>query len=171
MDFQAWLDAMPVGELRAQRKELERRKAEIDAEMEVLRVLERRYAARTGQPTPPTLSPPAQVLEAVGRATDAVARATGAALTPERRAIVDIVRVCGGAASPQQVSDELNRAGKDTNPAAVQTTMSRMVDRGQLARGDRRGLYTLPGDTPSEPEPLALAGTQQSNGNGAVTEP
>lgn len=75
--------------------------------------------------------------------TPQVSVVTNDSLTFERQAILDAIKLAGGKASPQQVSDLLNESHiQETNPAAVQTTMTRMVRRGLLSRVSR-GVYEI----------------------------
>ncbi len=120
--YEAWLQAMPVDDVR-------HRIAELERELEVMRLLERQHRQQRRpeeQATPPT--------------TGSVHMPSGRArrMSPEREAIVAVLQEHPEGASPAEVASAL---GKEQNP--IQTNMSRMVKAGQLERVEQ-GRYKLP---------------------------
>jgi hypothetical protein len=147
-NFEDWLAAMPVEDVR-------NRIAEIERELELLRVLDRKHrqGVRPSTPSPsvavpaPADSHPPQKMLRTGR---------GPRLSPERRAILEVIRRNPDGMAPVEVARAL---GKAPNP--IQTNMSRMVQANMIVRVGT-GRYQLPPDDATE-------GAQQSNGSGLMT--
>lgn len=145
-NFEDWLAAMPVEDVR-------RRIAQLERELELLRVLDRGYQqeVRPSTPSPsasvPPTHKPAQKVSRVGR---------GQRLSPERVAILDVIRRNPEGMAPVEVARAL---GKEPNP--IQTNLSRMVQAGMIVRVGT-GRYRLPPTEPTE-------GAHSSNGNGTMT--
>lgn len=146
-NFEDWLAAMPVEDVR-------RRIGELERELELLRVLDRKHrqGSRPSTPSPSTSVPPAQQPEQ--KKASGVGR--GHRLSPERAAILDVIRRNPEGMAPVEVARAL---GKEPNP--IQTNLSRMVNAGMIVRVGT-GRYRLPPEQPTE-------GTHPSNGNGTMT--
>lgn len=144
-NFEDWLAAMPVEDVR-------RRIGELERELELLRVLDRQHRQEVRPSTPPpstSVSPapkPAQKVPRTGR---------GHRLSPERAAILDVIRRHPDGMAPVEVARAL---GKEPNP--IQTNLSRMVTAGMIVRVGT-GRYRLPPEQPTE-------GAHTSNGSGTL---
>jgi hypothetical protein len=144
--FEDWLATMPVEDVR-------HRIADLERELEVMRVLERRH--RLTAPSPSTSMPP----PADSPPVTPPRGARGRRLSPERTAIIDVLRQHPDGMAPVEVASAL---GKETNP--IQTNMSRMTKAGMIVRVGT-GQYRLP---PTEP----TVGTSASpNGTLLLDEP
>jgi hypothetical protein len=131
--FDDWLAAMPVEDVRERIAELER-------ELQVMRLLERRHQERSGQG--------AGSVERRARRTPRGGR--GNRLSPEREAILAVVAEYPDSVGPATVARVLHERGMETDTNAVGTNMSRMVRAGQLVRVSQ-GLYKLPPDNAEAP--------------------
>jgi Fe2+ or Zn2+ uptake regulation protein len=69
-------------------------------------------------------------------------------LSPQRAAILAILREHPDGTSPQLVTREMNKRGLDVDMNAVQTNMSRMVTRGQIRRVGH-GIYVCGRELPA----------------------
>lgn len=154
--YEAWLQAMPVDAVR-------HRIAELERELEVMRLLERQHRQRR-RPEVQTATPPT---------TGSVHMPSGRArrMSPEREAIVAVLHEHPEGASPAEVASAL---GKEQNP--IQTNMSRMVKAGQLERVEQ-GRYKLPPTTqtdtrqPEGPEVQGAFPPASSGSEGEAMEP
>jgi len=142
MDFQAWLAAMPAGEVRRRIGELEQQIAGLQREADLMRVLLTRHGDSATTPEPP--APRAGARRRVRR------------LSPERSAIIAELGQHPSGASPNDIAHALGKP-----PNAVQTNLSRMTEAGMVERIST-GRYRLP---PSHP----TGGAPVSNGNGTLT--
>lgn len=127
-NFEDWFAAMPVEDVR-------RRIADLEQELEVMRVLERRHGKGARQVTLSSARSPRpeitqrDVLDRAGRTYR---------VSPERQAITDVIRQSPDGMSPVEVARAL---GKEPNP--IQTNMSRMTRAGMLVRVGQ-ALYRVP---------------------------
>jgi hypothetical protein len=137
--YKEWLAAMPVKDVRG-------RIAELEKELEVLRLLDRQHRQQNREGT--------KIGHTVRRRS----------LSPERTAIIELIRSDPEGLSPSDVAQAL---GLSTN--AAQTTLSRMVQANQLVRVEQ-GRYRLPAHVPAAD---VLSGTEggSDNGNGEANEP
>jgi hypothetical protein len=150
----AWLAAMPVGDV-------ERRITELERELALLRTLAQARqvspaAADTG--STPTADVTTEALVGLGVA--AVTIELPARLSRERAAILDVLsQRPERSGSPSLVGRALRERGFDVQDTAVQTTMSRMVKAGQLVRHGK-GNYSLPPES-ATPALNGAAGGQE----------
>jgi hypothetical protein len=134
--YQEWLAAMPTDEI-------DKRVSQLEGELRVLKQLQ---ALARGNP-PLTVRGP-RIAE-VDRRPRIVATAPGQGrMTPERAAIVDVLRSAPTGLSTAQVVRRLERAGQSKSSTAVAANMSRMVKFGMLERVEQ-GRYQLPSPTPA----------------------
>jgi len=146
--FEDWLAAMPVTDVR-------RRIMELEQELGLMRVLLAQHDQ--DRPSEPSSSP--VVRERVSSPAGAARRrGTGSRVSPEREAILNVLREHPDGMSPVGVAREI---GKEPNP--VQTNMSRMTKAGMIVRVGT-GLYRLPPPNPTE-------GAHTSNGTLTLDEP
>lgn len=149
-DFQAWLAAMPVADVRRRIVDLEQQIAQLGREAEVMRLLLAQRGDDEFRPPEPSPSPGVRV----GRS---AAKRRGRRLSPEREAILRVLSDYPDGASPQDIARRLD---KDANP--IQTNLSRMTH-AEMVERIGTGLYRLPPTHPTEgvlPSP---------NGNGTLT--
>jgi hypothetical protein len=148
--FEDWLAAMPV-------KDVRRRIAELEQELGLMRVLLAQHD-QGSRPSEPSSSP--VVREPVSSPSGlARRRGRGSRVSPEREAILNVLREHPDGMSPVDVARQI---GKEPNP--VQTNMSRMTKAGMIVRVGT-GQYRLP---PTEP----TVGTSASpNGTLLLDEP
>jgi hypothetical protein len=123
--YEAWLAAMPV-------EDVDERIAELERELQVLRLLKRRRAAavhgeHVAEQAKPVLPLPRRKRR----------------LSPEREAIVMLIAKNPEGVSPADVSRAL-----EVSPNAAQTNLSRMQEAGMVQRV-AQGLYRLPAHIPA----------------------
>ena len=165
MDFQAWLAAMPAGEVRRRIGEIEQQITGLQREADLMRILLARHGGSPTSPEPPE--------SARGAHTELVAqraRRRARRLSPEREAILAALGEHADGASPHDIAHAL---GKPAN--AVQTNLSRMTEAGMVERIST-GRYRLPPNHPTEGAPASSSnGTllldRPSGSNGEAMEP
>jgi hypothetical protein len=131
-----WLAAMPV-------QDVDRRIRELERELEVLRVLKRRHDERE-QVTAPLRRMQEAGIDPLGAIRP---KKRARRLSPERAAILRLIRDNPTGMSPAEVTAGLQQQGVDADQNAIQTTMSRMARDEQLLRVEH-GRYKLPPHIP-----------------------
>jgi DNA-binding transcriptional ArsR family regulator len=157
--FEDWLARMPVDDVRQHIAALEGKIAELERQADVMRLLVAQHDSAESRPSAP---PPSAVMRRPSpRISDARTRNRRAdrrarRLSPEREAILRVLREHPGGMAPVDVAKVLDKA-----PNAVQTNLSRMTQAEMVVRVGT-GLYRLPPADPTE-------GAHSSNGNGTMT--
>lgn len=147
-ELNAWLASMPRGAVRARIAQLER-------ELEVLRVLQQQHATQPRQAPASQRSPDAAITQTVSTLVSA-----GRRLSRQRQAIIDVMRGRPDGTSPNEIARALDMA-----PNAVQTNLSRMTQAGLVVRMGQ-GRYRLPEDEgPPEPDGFVLPTTESEGAN------
>jgi len=151
-DFDGWLAAMPVPDVRRQIAKLEQGIAELERQADVLRVLLAQHPGDGPKPQrAPARTTRSGTTEIIRRGRDARRR------SPQRDAILGVLRERPHGASPQEIATLLDK--DDTN--SVGTNLSRMAKTGMVIRVST-GLYKLPPTTSTEAAPFTLAGMERS---------
>jgi hypothetical protein len=158
--FEDWLAAMPV-------KDVRRRIAELEQELGLMRILLAQHD-QGSRPSEPSSSP--VVREPVSSPSGvAPRRGRGSRVSPEREAILNVLREHPDGMSPVGVARQI---GKEPNP--VQTNMSRMTKAGMIVRVGT-GQYRLPSTEPTVGTSASLNGTllldEPSGSEGEAMEP
>jgi len=164
MDFEAWRAAMPVEGVRARKAQLRADRDSIDQELALLDLLEQTYTLHVHtedtephRPEPESHSQPVSVNgNGNGNGHDGERFSPRIVelpqrkrrLSPERAAIIRLIEQNPQGMSPTDVWRRLTADGDATvKQNAVQTTMGRMVQAGQLLRVEQ-GRYRLPSQVP-----------------------
>ncbi len=157
MDFESWLAAMPVEDVRGRIAQLER-------ELEVLRLLEQQHRERGRRPDVSRDQPTVAVAD---NHSSSPSRG-GRRISPGRAAIMRLIAARPDGMVPIEVTRALSvEQGMTLEPNAVQTTLSRMVQAGQLVRTE--GRYQLPHEAPDPPSQPNLASLPTADAE--VSEP
>jgi hypothetical protein len=132
----AWLAAMPVKDVQERIKVLER-------ELEVLRTLERQHRQRAGAPEPP--QPVPARFYGGGKAVPVGKKRARRRVSPERTAIIEVLREHPEGMSPRDITAALQERGGTSDQNAIQTLLSRMstAEPPQVVRVEY-GRYQLP---------------------------
>ena len=134
--YEAWLSQMPVQGVR-------QRIAQLEQELAFLRQLEW-LREQTTRSVSPTDTPSSLPVDQTSTPDTPPSNDRRRRLSPERKAIIEVIRQQPAGMSPFDVAQLLGRS--DAN--AVQTNMSRMARAGQLLRVEQ-GRYRLPPNVPA----------------------